>query len=186
MGDSPNVQQGESEEKTCEVYYFSDSSDDGEYGFDHDNSYDKSIWENTVESSDSDGDEKEKFTLNDFYSKWQSQPCTSMEICEYEDDEKRVGIRPKSPNRDHDRERTFTPGEDKIVEAFIGMIRKRNTHNKKEETDSESGDGPVMIERDDGTILEYELSETPLVNMIVRNKKKFDEEQKKSDGTDNF
>ena len=169
MGDSPNVQQGESEEKTCTVYYISDSSDD-EYGFNHSNS----IRENTDSDSDSDA---EKFTLDDFYNKWQSQPCTSMEICEYENDEKRVGLRPGSPEEtgskssddgDYDdywkhvrksqdresddfhiyvpreeqkrtREKMKSPnqGEDKIVEAFIGMIRKRNTDNKKKDSKSD-------------------------------------------------
>ena len=106
MNDSPNDQKAQNTEEVLnneeDVYYFGESSDDGEYGFDHDDYYDKSIWENSVKFSDSDDstdNERDEFTLDDFCNKWQRQPCTSMEICEYEDDERRVGLRSEPLNK---------------------------------------------------------------------------------------
>ena len=109
MDDSPNVQQVVSdirtqedentEVKTCkDIYYCSESSD--EEG--HNDYHDKSIWENSVKFSDSDDstdNERDEFTLDDFCNKWQRQPCTSMEMCEYEDDERRVGLRSEPLNK---------------------------------------------------------------------------------------
>ena len=117
MDDSPNVQQGVSEEKTCkDIYYCSESSDEEEEG--HNDYHDNSIWENSVKFSDSDDstdNERDEFTLDDFCNKWQRQPCTSMEICEYEDDERRVGLR-------------------------SGPLNKQEPLFQSEETDSKSSD----------------------------------------------
>ena len=114
MSDSRNDQQGESEEKNCITYYISDPSDDEEYEL-----------ENIVESSDS-----EKVYIVDFYSKWQSQPRTSMEICEYEDDYKRVGLRSESPQS----EVTDSESSDDDGTPIVDMIkRKVEEFNKKKE-----------------------------------------------------
>ena len=60
------------------------------------------------DSDDSTDNERDEFTLHDFYNKWQTQPCTSLEICEFEDDERRVGLRSGPLNK---QELLFQPEE---------------------------------------------------------------------------
>ena len=109
MGDSPNDQ-----EETCITYYISDSSDDEGYE-----------WETITECYDSDSN-AEKFTLDDFYNKWQSQPCTSMDMCEYEDDEKRVGLRSESSDDE-------TPTVDMIKRKVEEFNKKKKEEQDKQE-----------------------------------------------------
>ena len=107
MDDSPNDQQVISDIRSGKLIpnpnnprelIYVDRPRDGEVIWS--SSYDnKQEVENSKESDESDDNEREEFTLDDFCNKWQSQPCTSMEICEYEDDERRVGLRSEPLNK---------------------------------------------------------------------------------------